>query len=271
VPLPDAVRARPARLARRCHDAVGRLDRRLPRGIAHLCLQFLIWIAFYFAYNVTRGLADRDVAQALENGRRIAEAEAGAGTLFEPALQRATEGSLLAEPMAWTYWLSQFVVVGVALFWVYLRHFERFAFFRNWLIAANSIGLACYALLPTAPPRLLPEWGFTDSLAHAVSVDHGEVGQLANQYAAMPSLHALDALIVGVVLFSVARRPLTRALCVAWPAWVSFTLIATGNHFWLDIAAAAIIALAVALALRPKLVRRPLARRPAPVRVASRR
>jgi membrane-associated phospholipid phosphatase len=168
------------------------------------------------------------------------------------------------------------VVVGVALFWVYLRHFERFAFFRNWLIAANSIGLACYALLPTAPPRLLPEWGFTDSLAQAVSVDHGDVGRLANQYAAMPSLHALDALIVGVVLFSVARRPVTRTLWLAWPAWVSFTLMATGNHFWLDIAAAAVIALVVALVLRPGFARRPLPRRTVvrrvvPARVPNRR
>jgi membrane-associated phospholipid phosphatase len=267
------------RLASRFHDAVGRADRRLPRGIVHLCAQFLIWIGFYFAYNLTRGLADRDVAAAFENGRRIAEAEAGAGALFEPALQRATEGSLLAQPTALTYWLSQFVIVGVALFWVYLRHHDRFAFFRNWLIVANSVGLACYALLPTAPPRMLPEWGFADTLAQTASVDHGDVGRFANQYAAMPSLHAMDALVVGVVLFTVTRRPVVRLLWLAWPAWVSFALMATGNHFWLDIAAGGTLALAVALALRPELVRQPVPRRPvadwrrrvAPARAPSRR
>jgi membrane-associated phospholipid phosphatase len=126
---------------------------------------------------------------------------------------------------------------------------------------------------------MLPEWGFVDTLAQTASVDHGDVGRFANQYAAMPSLHAMDALVVGVVLFTVTRRPVVRLLWLAWPAWVSFALMATGNHFWLDIAAGGTLALAVALALRPELVRQPVPRRPvadwrrrvAPARAPSRR
>lgn len=252
------------RAALSVHRLVGAADRRLPRGTTHLCLQFLVWVAFYFAYNITRGLADRNVAAAFENGEWIARMESRLGTLFEPSLQRTFDTPLMTSLMSSTYWLSQFVVVGVALFWVYLRRHETFAFFRNWLIVANLTGLVCYVLVPTAPPRMLPEWGFTDTLAASGSLDHGSVGRLANQYAAMPSLHVMDALIVGVTLFLVVRQPLIRLLWLAWPAWVAFAVMATANHYWLDIAAGALIAALTAVALRPALAVGRWRKRPAP-------
>ena len=72
----------------------------------------------------------------------------------------------------YTYWLSQFVVVGATLLWVYFRHHGRFADFRNWIIAANIIGLACYVAVPTAPPRMFPAWGFVDTLAQYSGLNH---------------------------------------------------------------------------------------------------
>jgi membrane-associated phospholipid phosphatase len=257
----------PARLAARCHELVGAADRRLPRGTTHLCLQFLVWIAFYFAYNITRGLADRNVTAAFENAEWIARTEARFGTLVEPSLQRAFDASLMTTLMSYTYWLSQFVVVGVALFWVYLRRHEHFAFLRNWLVVANLTALVCYVLVPTAPPRMLPEWGFTDTLAESAAIDHGSVGRLANQYAAMPSLHVMDAFIVGVTLFLVVRRASLRLLWLVWPAWVAFAVVVTGNHYWLDIAAGLAVAVLAAVALRPAPALRLLSMRRAPAPV----
>jgi len=228
-------------------------DRRLPSGVTHLCIQFIIWVAFFFAYNITRGLADRSVSAAFENGEWIARTEDRLGTLFEPALQQALASPLLTTLSSYTYWLSQFVIVGGALFWVYFRNHDQFAFFRNWLILANMIGLVCYVLIPTAPPRMFPELGFSDTLAESASIDHGSVSGLANQYAAMPSLHAMDALIVGAVMFTVVRWRVAKALWLAWPAWVSFAVIATGNHYWLDIAVGIVFAILTALVLRPEL------------------
>ena len=76
-------------------------------------------------------------------------------------MQRFVEQSqLLIAATSYTYWLSQFAIVGLTLLWVYFRHHERFAGFRNWLIAANLVGLLGYVLMPTAPPRMFPEWGF---------------------------------------------------------------------------------------------------------------
>jgi membrane-associated phospholipid phosphatase len=191
------------------------------------------------------------VTAAFENGDWIARTESRLGTLFEPSLQQAFDTSLMTSLMTYTYWLSQFVVVGAALFWVYVRRHEHFAFFRNWLIAANLAGLVCYVLVPTAPPRMLPQWGFTDTLAESGPIDPGSVGRLANQFAAMPSLHVMDAFIVGLLLFTVVRRRSLRLLWLAWPAWVAFAVMATGNHYWLDIAAGVLIALVTAVALAP--------------------
>ena len=153
---------------------------------------------------------------------------------------------------SYTYWLSQFAVVGIALLWVYFKHHERFAGFRNWLIAANLLGLVGYVLMPTAPPRMFPEWGFVDYVAQysAVSHDSGVIAWGSNPYAAMPSLHAMDAFIVGVVMFGLVRSRIAKALWLAWPAWVAFAVIATANHYWLDVVAGIVLAILAGYALR---------------------
>jgi membrane-associated phospholipid phosphatase len=222
------------------------IGQRLPRGWTHLALQFAIWIGFYGAYQLARGAADRSVAQAFEHGREIIELQYRLGSLVEPSLQRAVEqSSLLVEATAYTYWLSQFAVVGLALLWVYFARHERFYYFRNTLIVANLLGLLGYVLLPTAPPRMFPEWGFTDTLAEHAAVDHESVAALANPYAAMPSLHAMDAVIVSIVMVSLVRNRLAKLVWALWAPWVWFAVMSTGNHFWLDCAAGALIALVV--------------------------
>ena len=71
----------------------------------------------------------------------------------------------------------------------------------------------------------------------------------ANPYAAMPSLHAMDALIVGLVMASVCRSRAARVLWLVWPAWVSFAVMGTGNHFWLDCVAGFLLAIVTGLIL----------------------
>ena len=227
-------------------------SRRLPRGWAHLAAQFAFWLGFYAAYQLVRGVADRDVATAFWNGLQVIRVEEWTGTLFEPTLQRLVDSSeLLIKATTYTYWLSQFAVVGLALLWVYFRHHERFTGFRNWLIVANVVGLAFYVLVPTAPPRMFPEWGFTDTLAQYSGVNHesGLIAHTANPYAAMPSLHSMDAFIVGVVMFGLCRHWIVRALWLVWPAWVWFSVMGTGNHYWLDVVTGVAIAIATGAVL----------------------
>ena len=193
---------------------------------------------------MVRGFGGGDRTLALAHGAWVIHAEQRVGDLFELGVQRfaATSGSL-EFAVSWTYWNSEFTVVGSTLLFVYLRRNEAFSRFRNWILLANVLGLVGYALLPTAPPRLFPDFGFGDMLADFGGLNHGSglVELAANPYAAMPSLHAADALIVGVTMALVCRRLVFRVLWALWPAWVWFVVMATGNHFWLDCAAGALL------------------------------
>jgi membrane-associated phospholipid phosphatase len=233
-------------------------SRYLPRGWSDLLRQLVIWFGFLFAYQIARGLADRNPTKAFENGLGVVNLEKHVHSLFELTLQRITINShLLTTLTSWTYWLSQFTILGLALLWVYLRRHEHFARFRNTVLLANLIGLIGYVTLPTAPPRMFPQLGFVDTIA-TFGINHGSgVIQLAsNQYAAMPSLHSADALIVGVTLAFIVRRWVFKVLWLLWPVWVWFSVMATANHFWLDVlAGVGVAAVAAAIVNGPRLLR----------------
>jgi membrane-associated phospholipid phosphatase len=236
-------------------------NRILPRGWGDFVLQLSIWLGFFAAYQAARGVADRNPAAAFDNGLKVIEIEQRANALFELSLQALVQSSEALALATWgTYWLSQFTVLGLTLLWVYLRRNEYFTRFRNLIMLANVIGLAGYVLAPTAPPRMFHDFGFVDTMARFATLNHGSgvVEFASNPYAAMPSLHAADALIVGIALALLVRSRLLKAFWLAWPVWVWFTVMATGNHFWLDIAAGVAVALAAALVLERRLLIRPL-------------
>jgi hypothetical protein len=239
--------------------AVAAAGRRLPRGWAHFGLQFVIWFGFLGVYQVARGYADRDPARAFANGLKIITWEQTHGQrLVEVALQQfASSSRLLEAAVSWTYWNSEFTVVGLTLLWVYLRRHRYFARFRNTLLFANALGLVGYVLLPTAPPRMFPSLGFVDTLAAFGGLNHGSgLVQLAsNPYAAMPSLHAADALIVGITLAYVCKHWWAKLIWALWPAWVWFSVMATANHFWLDVVAGGALAAVTLAAIHQRRLR----------------
>jgi membrane-associated phospholipid phosphatase len=225
-------------------DAVVSAGRRyLPRGWGDLGRQLAIWFGFAVAYQLARGLADRNPAKAFANGHRVVDFEVGVThRLYELTFQQfVDQRHLLETAVSWTYWNSEFTVVGVTVLWVYLRRHEAFLGFRNSILLANVIGLLGYVLVPMAPPRLLGV-GFADQHRD------GLVRLAANPYEAMPSLHSADAVIVGVIMVTVCRHWWAKVLWALWPAWVWFAVMATGNHFWLDIVAGALVAV-VAMAI----------------------
>jgi membrane-associated phospholipid phosphatase len=235
-------------------------QKHLPRGWLDLGRQLAIWFGFLGLYQLARGVADRNPTRAFENGLGVINIEERVGDLFEVTLSNLVSGShFLTFLVSWTYWNSEFTVVGLALLFVYLRRHEHFHRFRNWILLANLIGLVGYVVVPTAPPRMFPTFGFSDTLAEFGGLNHGSglVSLAANPYAAMPSLHAADALIVGITLAIVCRRWWAKTIWLLWPAWVWFAVMATGNHFWLDILAGIVVAVLAAVVV----YRRPFWRR----------
>jgi membrane-associated phospholipid phosphatase len=228
----------------------------LPRGWSDFGRQLAIWFGFYLSYFGARSLADRNPATAFWNGWRVLTFEQRTThNLVEVTAQQVVNSShALLTATAWTYWNSEFTVIGLTLLWVYLRRHERFTRFRNTILLANLIGLVGFALMPTAPPWMFPAEGFVDGVNHSSAL----LQTLGNPYAAMPSLHAADALIVGFFLVATCRHWWAKALWALWPLWVWFCVIATANHYVLDVLAGISVAVAalIATAWAPRLAGR---------------
>jgi hypothetical protein len=234
--------------------AAGR--RHLPRGWSDLGRQLGIWFGFAVLYQLARGVADRNPTKAFDNGQAVVNLEVHlTHRLYELTFQNfVDQRHLLETAVSWTYWNSEFTVVGLAVLWVYLRRHDSFTRFRNAILLANVIGLVGYVFMPTAPPRLLGV-GFVDQHRD------GLVQLAANPYAAMPSLHAADALIVGLVLCALCKSRWAKVFWAVWPAWVWFAVMATGNHFWLDCLAGIGVALIAMAAVYNERIRTTFAAR----------
>ena len=145
---------------------------------------------------------------------------------------------------------SHFTVTTVTLAFIYLRRNPSFYFIRNMFMVAMGIALVLYAAYPTAPPRFMPEWGFTDSVAQftGVTAEGSSADALYNPFAAVPSMHVAFALMLGVPMASMARRAWVKALWLVYPVLVTFVVVATANHWWFDAFTGALVAAVAALA-----------------------
>lgn len=214
----------------------------LPRGWAHFGVQLALWLGFYVSYLAVRSRVNHNPAEAFANGWKVIHFErhlTQTHHLYELTVQRIADSShWLLTATAWTYWNSEFTLIGLALLWVYVRRHEKFVRFRNAILLANLIGLIGFTLMPTAPPWMFTGQGFVGGVNHSSELIHA----LGNQYAAMPSLHAADALIVGYCLALCCRSLWAKALWTVWPLWVWFCVIATANHYVLDVLAGIAVA-----------------------------
>ena len=229
--------------------ARARLASALPRGPWDLVRQIAIVSLFDIAYELSRVLATGGRGAALAHAHSVVAAERSLGMFHELSVQRFAMHApgIVLDIANWTYFNAQFTVTFLFLLWAYLRHTDRYTTIRNTVIAADAIGLIGYLAYPTAPPRMLPRLGFTDTLNGAAVNHHsGAIASLANPYAAMPSLHTAYALIFGVSGVVLARRWWIRGLWALYPGLVVFSIVATANHFLLDAVAGAAVALAAA-------------------------
>jgi membrane-associated phospholipid phosphatase len=234
------------------------IERRvLPQGWADAARQLLLFAAAYYAYQIVRGVVDGKVAVAAWNATKIINLEHSLHVFAEPSVQAwASSRGWIIHVADWMYLNSHFVVTVSALVYIYLRRNDSFYFVRNMFMIAMGLALVGYVAFPTAPPRLLPEWGFADTVANFVGESaENSASALYNPFAAMPSMHVAFALMIAVPAIMLVRN---RALKVAWgayPGLVAFVVVVTANHFWLDAAVGALVAAVSALAATAALAR----------------
>ena len=240
---------------RRAFDAV---TARLPRGWGDLVRQIGLLLVVDLAYETVRGVADGQRVTAFAHGQAIIDLERGTHSFFEPAVQEFfLQANWVIDFANQVYMNSQFAVVLGFFFWVYFFRNEAYYFIRNMFIVAMGLGLVGYTLYPTAPPRLFPQYGFVDTINDFSNVNHDSalVKVFINPYAAVPSMHCAFALMVGLSAARLSRHWFTRALWVMWPALVTWVVIVTGNHYWVDAALGAVVAATSALVAQRLLAR----------------
>jgi membrane-associated phospholipid phosphatase len=210
-----------------------------PNGWLDVLRQVSLFGAAYFAYRLVRGLVEGDANAAFAHARDVISVERTLHIFVEPSVQAWASGShLLIDLSSWLYLNAQTTVTIGALVYLYLCHNRSFYFVRNMFMIAMVIALIGYIVFPTAPPRFMPEWGFSDSVSDVtgihVSHSSASLNALFNPYAAVPSMHVAFALMVGWPLARLVRRRALRVVWFLYPFLMAFVIVATGNHFITD-------------------------------------
>ena len=223
------------------------------RGVAREAVVVGFAILLYFA---VRHRTQGNPGTALANAHRIVDLERALGINWEGAVQSAALSSnALATLANWVYIFGHWPVilgVGTALYLCRPRHYYLL---RNAMFASGMIGFLLFALFPVAPPRLAG-LGLVDTVtdrSHAYRAL--QPPGLTNEYAAFPSLHAGWNLLVGIVVFLAVANVAVRAVAVALPIAMALAVVATANHYVVDVAGGTVVVL-VGLALAIVIQRR---------------
>ncbi|GGT13979.1 phosphatase PAP2 family protein [Streptomyces chromofuscus] len=218
----------------------------------------------YACYSAGRLLARGDVTTAVDHGLAILRVEKALHLNAEHPLNRLfTREAWIGVPADFWYASLHYLVTPALLIWLFRSRTVRYRAARTWLMTATFIGLVGFTLMPTCPPRLLSAgYGFVDTMAQYSSYGWwaGEasaprgLGDMTNQYAAMPSLHVGWALWCGVILWRYGGTRLAKAAGVVYPLVTTVVVMGTANHYFLDAVAGAAV-MGAGLLLAPYVTR----------------
>lgn len=243
--------------------AVLRRHRRV-QWVAHQVAFVLVGVFCYFQ---VRGLTEADPASAESHADQVIRVEERLGLDVEESVQAPVVAhASLWDAANWVYVWGHWPVIIATMTWLVLRHRHVFMRLRDGMLISGALGLVVFVSYPVAPPRLVDS-----ALVDTVSVSSQAYRYLqppnfVNQYAAMPSLHAGWDLLVGLSIITAGSTLLVRAIGWLLPAVMSFAVVATANHYVVDVLAGVTLALLghlCALWLERRRAARPADGRPA--------
>jgi hypothetical protein len=216
----------------------------------------LLVTAAMLVYFGIRNLTVGSREDALGNAENILEAEDALGIAWEDTIQASIVGSDTLVTLAnWVYIWGHWPVILSAAIALYIVRRDSYFLLRNALFVSGAIGFVMFALVPVAPPRLL-DLGLVDTVTEQSNAYRAlQPPGLTNQYAALPSLHLGWNLAVGIVLLLTTAHLAVRAFALVSPLAMGFAVVATANHFLLDVVAGALVVL-VGLAVASEIERR---------------
>ena len=197
-------------------------------------------LAYFTIRNVTAGAP----AEAFANGDRIVDFERWLGIDWEDGVQGVIAGRDALVTLAnWIYIWGHWPVILSSAVALHIWRRDRYYLLRNTLFISGGIGFLFFAFFPAAPPRLL-EMGLVDTVSNQSHAYRAlQPPGLTNQYASFPSLHVGWNLAVGIVLLLSTTHLAVRAFAVLSPAAMMFAVVATANHYVVDIAGGATVVL----------------------------
>jgi hypothetical protein len=214
-------------------------------GLREIALIASLWTT----YAVSRVLASDDLTAARSRAADVLHVERLLHLDVESWLNHAvTPISQIAVPMSFWYASLHYVVTPAVLVFLFVRHRAEYPRARNAIVIGSAIGLVCYVLWPAAPPRLMPGGAYLDTLVSTSDIGWwsgqtslpGGLGQMANELAAMPSLHVGWTVWVAWALWRHVGTA-GRTLSVLYVLGTAAVVVATGNHWVLDAVAGGVV------------------------------
>ncbi|MBZ5734989.1 phosphatase PAP2 family protein [Nocardioides sp. TRM66260-LWL] len=228
-------------------ELAGAARARRRTGVLAAVLEIATVLALFGVYNVGRLIATNRVATADDHARQLLDLERWLGLPSEEVLQRLAFKVPDLIAFADRYYVSvHFPLTVAVLVWLYAFRRPAYTWAKWGLILATAVAMVVHIVVPMTPPRLLTGLDMVDTGARAgqsVYAGTSPVGGLANEYAAMPSLHVGWALLLAVVLVRTCRTR-WRWLWMAHPVITMVVVVVTANHYLLDGVAGSLLVLA---------------------------
>jgi hypothetical protein len=146
-------------------------------------------------------------------------------------------------------------VLAVVAAWLWWRGRERFLFMRNVMFVSMVIGVVFYYALPAAPPRLMAlhgyNLGFVDTIFGGdTAVSYAQPSLIRNDYAAIPSFHFGWIALASAAIWVNTRSRLLRTTAVLLAIAMTWAIVASANHLFIDMAIGGLVIAVAWIAVR---------------------
>lgn len=224
----------------------GLLPHRLLRWRRPIWWQELAIIAVgYWLYTMGRNAVPQQESIARRHGRSVQHLQDALHLNFELSVNHFVAAhEWIAQTMDYYYATLHFLVTIGVMVWLFVKRQHVYRGARTVLFAITLLGLLGFYLYPLAPPRLLPQYDYIDTLIkfHTWgSLADPKIAAHSNQFAAMPSLHIAWALWCAIALFRCAKPMWIRVLGLLYPMLTLLAIVGTANHFIIDAVGGALV------------------------------
>jgi hypothetical protein len=208
--------------------------RRSARFIAAACFETGFVCALFAMWQIANRVTHGHTTGGLQRGRDIWRFERWLHLPSERSVQDVILGHPTIVRTANYYYDSlHLTLMVVFLIWLWLRHRDRYPFYRNMVVAFTGMSLLIQSVA-VAPPRLIGGTGLVDTAAFYGQSVYAVIGSnFADQYAAMPSIHVGWAFLISFAVVC-AGTSRWRWLAALYGPTTFFVVVATANHYWLD-------------------------------------